>query len=78
MHSQVHPHEEYPTASGKQSGCKQSLLWYPSTHAHLGLHIAVSLKGKTTHICSFSYGFVCATTMGYAGLELSFSIIIVL
>ena len=47
-------------------------------HAHLGLHIGVSLKGKTTRIWSFGCGFTCATIMGYAGFELSFGIIVVL
>ena len=39
-------------------------------HAHLGLHTAVSLKGRTTHIWSFGYGFVCATRMGCGGFRL--------
>ena len=47
-------------------------------HVHLGLQKAVSLKGRTTHICSFGCGFACATKMGCAGSELSFGIIIVL
>ena len=34
-------------------------------HARLGLHVAVSLKGRTTCILSFGCGFTCATTMGY-------------
>ena len=33
-------------------------------HVCLGIHISVSLKGRTTHIRSFGYGFACATTMG--------------
>ena len=33
-------------------------------HAHLCLYIGVSLKGRTTRIYSFGYGFACATTMG--------------
>ena len=45
-------------------------------HVRLGLHIAVSLKGRTTCIWSFSYGFVYATTVGCAGFKLSFGIII--
>ena len=32
-------------------------------HAHLGLHIWLNLRGRTTCIWSFGYGFVCATTM---------------
>ena len=32
-------------------------------HAHLGLYIAISLKGRTTHIWSFGCGFACATAM---------------
>ena len=47
-------------------------------HVYMGLHIAVSLKGSTTQIWSFGCGFTCATTMGCAGFELSFGIIIVL
>ena len=47
-------------------------------HACLGQHIAVSLKGRTTHIRSFGCGFACATTMGCAGFKLLFGIIIVL
>ena len=47
-------------------------------HVHLGLHIAVTLKGRTTHIWSFSCGFACAIAMVCARFELSFVIIIVL
>ena len=47
-------------------------------HAHLGLHIAVSLKGRKTRIWSFGCGFDCATAMGSAGFRLLFSTIIVL
>ena len=47
-------------------------------HAHLGLHIAVNLKGKTTYIWYFGCSFACATTIGFAGYKLSFGIIIVL
>ena len=43
-------------------------------HMHLGLHIGVSLKGRTTNVCSFGCGFACATTIGCAGFELSFGI----
>ena len=39
-------------------------------HARLGLYIAVSLKGRTTRIWSFSCGFACATEMGCAGFRL--------
>ena len=41
-------------------------------HTRLRLHIAVSLKGRTTHIWSFGHGFSCATAMGCAGFRLSF------
>ena len=47
-------------------------------HTRLGLHIAVSLKGRTTRIWSLGCGFACATKMGCAGFNLSFGIIIVL
>ena len=47
-------------------------------HARLGLHIAVSLKGRTTRIWSFGCAFTCATAMAYAGLRLLFGIVIVL
>ena len=47
-------------------------------HAHLGLHIGVRLKGRTTHIWSFGCTFTYGTIMEYAGLELSFGIIIVI
>ena len=46
-------------------------------HAHLGLHIAVSLKGRTTRILSLDCGFACAIAMGCAGFRLSFGTIIV-
>ena len=46
-------------------------------HARLGLHIAVSLKGRTTRIWSFGRGFACATAMGCSGFRLSFGTIIV-
>ena len=36
-------------------------------HAHLGLHIVVSSKCRTTHIWSFGCGFACTTAMGCAG-----------
>ena len=39
-------------------------------HALLGLHIAVCLKGRKTHIWSFGCGFACSTAMGCAGLRL--------
>ena len=39
-------------------------------HARLGLHIAVSLKGRTTCIWSFGCGFAYATAMGCAGFRL--------
>ena len=48
------------------------------SHARLGLHIAVSLKGRTTCIWSFDCSFACATAMGYTGFRLLFDIIIVL
>ena len=47
-------------------------------HAHLGIHIVVSLRGRTTVIWSFDCGFSCAATMGCAGFKLSFGKIIVL
>ena len=47
-------------------------------HARLGLHIAVSLKGKTTYIWSFGYVFACATELGCVGFRLLFDTIIVL
>ena len=46
-------------------------------HARLGLHIVVSLKGRTTCIWSFGCSFACATAMGCAGFRLSFGTIIV-
>ena len=47
-------------------------------HACLGLHIAVSSKGKTTHNWSFRCGFACATAIGCAVFRLLFGMIIVL
>ena len=47
-------------------------------HAHLCLHIAVSLKGRTNCIWSFSYGFSYATAMGYARFRLLCYTIIIL
>ena len=47
-------------------------------HVHLSLHIAVSLKGKTTRIWSFGCGFACAIVMGCVGFRLLFGTIIVL
>ena len=47
-------------------------------HKYLGLHIVVSLKGRTTCIWSFGCGFACATIMGCAGFRLLLGIIIVL
>ena len=47
-------------------------------HARLGLHIAVSLKVRTTHIWSLGCGFACTTAMGCAGFRLLLDTIIVL
>ena len=47
-------------------------------HARLGLHIAVSLKGRTTRIWSFGCDFACAIAMGCAGFRLLMDTIIVL
>ena len=47
-------------------------------HAHLGLYIAVSLKGRTTCIWSFGFGFTCSTAVGCVGFRISFGTIIVL
>ena len=47
-------------------------------HAHLGLHIAVILKGKTTYICSFGFNLAFTTTMGCSGSRISFGIITLL
>ena len=47
-------------------------------HARLGLHIAISLKGRTAYIWSFGCGFACATTMGCAGFRLLFGTVIIL
>ena len=46
-------------------------------HVHLGLHIAVSLKGRTTRIWSFGCGFACDTAMGCARFALLLDTIIV-
>ena len=46
-------------------------------HAHLGLHIAVSSKDRTTCIWSSGLSFACATAMGCTGFRLSFGIMIV-
>ena len=48
----------------------QPLVRHPIMHAHLGLYIAVSLKGRTTHIWSFGCSFAGATAMGCAGFRL--------
>ena len=45
-------------------------------HACLGLHIAISLKGRITSIWSFGCGFACTTEMGCAGFRLLFGTII--
>ena len=47
-------------------------------HARLDLHIAVSLKVRTTRIWSFGCGFTCATAMQCVGFSLLFGTIIVL
>ena len=47
-------------------------------HARLGLHIAVSLKGRTTRIWFFGCAFSCTTSIGCAGFKLILSTIIVL
>ena len=47
-------------------------------HARLGIHIAVSLKGRTSRISYFGCGFACATALGCAGFRLLFSTVIVL
>ena len=46
--------------------------------ACLGLHIAISLKDRTTRILSFGCGFAYVTAMGCAGFRLLFGINIVL
>ena len=38
-------------------------------HARLGLHIALSLKGRITCILSFGCGFGCATAMGMCWVQ---------
>ena len=50
----------------------------PFIMPHLGLYMAVNLKGRSTHIWSFGCGFACATAMGCAWFRLLFDIIIVL
>ena len=40
-------------------------------YVRLGLHMAVSLKGRTTCIWFFGCGFACETAMGCAGFRLS-------
>ena len=47
-------------------------------HARLGIHIAASLKGRTTPIWSFGCGYTYATAMGCAGFRLLLDTIIVL
>ena len=47
-------------------------------HACLGLHIVVSLKGRTACIWFFGCGFACATATGCAGFRLLFGTVIVL
>ena len=47
-------------------------------YVHFDLHIGISLKGRTTHIWSFGYGFAYSTTMGCAAFKPLFGIIIVL
>ena len=47
-------------------------------NARLGLHIAVSLKGRTTHIWSYGCGFTCATAMGCTGFRILFGTVIAL
>ena len=47
-------------------------------HAHLGLYIAVILKGRTTCIWSFGCSFAFATAMGCSGFRLLFGTILVL
>ena len=59
--------------------CVLLLLVRPHVrHARLGLYIAVSLKGRITHIWSFGCGFACAIAMGCAEFRLLFDTIIVL
>ena len=45
-------------------------------YAHLGLHIGVGVKGRTTCIWYFGCSFAYATTMRCAGFKLSFGIIV--
>ena len=47
-------------------------------HAHLGLHIALRLKGRTICIWSFGCDFACATAMGCAGFGLLFGTVFIL
>ena len=68
------------TVSCKAS-CKACICTTASCNASfkeyaLGLHIKVTLEGRTTRIWYFGCGFACATTIGCAGFRLSFGIII--
>ena len=45
-------------------------------YTHLDLYIAVSFKGRTTHIWFFGCGFAYATAMACAGFRLSFGTIV--
>ena len=56
----------------------QPLLRPHVRHARLGLHIAISLKGRTTRIWSFGCSFACATAIGCARFRLLLDMIIVL
>ena len=56
----------------------QPLLRPHVSHARLGLHIAVSLKGRITRIWFFGFSFACATAMGCAGFRLLFGTVIIL
>ena len=47
-------------------------------YVHLGLHIAVSLEGRTTCIWSFGCGFTFSIAIGYVGFRLLFGTIIFL
>ena len=58
-------------------GCVWPLVRPHVRYAHMGLYIAVSLKGRTNCIWSFGCGFAYATAMGCAGFRLSFGTIIV-
>ena len=46
-------------------------------HANLGLYIGVRLESRINHIWSFGCGFICGTTIGCSGFELSFGMIVV-